>query len=97
MGWFPLLNVDAGLVLDPQPALGMQGIGCCFLLFVGCADAHWLVVSLNGFAVQSTLAVLHCRVLMPTGMIWLMLILMWVATDAGVQVALDVSCCLVLV
>ncbi|GMH22099.1 hypothetical protein Nepgr_023942 [Nepenthes gracilis] len=80
-----------------QPAFGMQGIGCCFLLFVGCADAHWLVVSLNGFAVQSTLGVLHRRVLMPTGMIWLMLILMWVATDAGVHVALDVSCGLVLV
>ncbi|GMH24774.1 hypothetical protein Nepgr_026617 [Nepenthes gracilis] len=89
MGWFPLLNVDAGLVLDPQPALGMQGIGRCFLLFVGGADAHWLVVSLNGFAVQSTLVVLHCRVMMPTGMIWLMLILMWVAPDAGVHVALD--------
>ncbi|GMH15538.1 hypothetical protein Nepgr_017379 [Nepenthes gracilis] len=97
MGWFPLLNVDAGLVPDPQPALGMQGIGCYFLLFVGCADAHWPVVSMNGFAVQSTLAVLHCRVMMPTGMIWLMLILMWVVTDAGVHVALDVSCCLVLV
>ncbi|GMH04916.1 hypothetical protein Nepgr_006756 [Nepenthes gracilis] len=34
---------------------------CCFLLLVGCADAHWFVVSLKAFAVQSTLAVLFCQ------------------------------------
>ncbi|GMH27072.1 hypothetical protein Nepgr_028915 [Nepenthes gracilis] len=64
MGWFPLLIVDAGLVLDPCPAPGLQGIRCCFLLLVGCADAHWFVVSLKAFAVQSMLAVLFCRVML---------------------------------
>ncbi|GMH25448.1 hypothetical protein Nepgr_027291 [Nepenthes gracilis] len=35
------------------------GDWCCFVCcFVGCDDAHWLVVSLKGLAVQSTLAVL---------------------------------------
>ncbi|GMH25366.1 hypothetical protein Nepgr_027209 [Nepenthes gracilis] len=38
--------------------------------------------------------VLPLRCPMPTGMKWLMLILMWVAIDVGVHVALEVSCCL---
>ncbi|GMH16171.1 hypothetical protein Nepgr_018012 [Nepenthes gracilis] len=94
-GPIAVLNVEDCSLLpleyNSNQLSGCRGLDAVFLLFVGCADAHWLVVSLNGFAVQSTLAVLHCCVMMPTGMIWLMLILMWVATDAGVHDALDVS------
>ncbi|GMH28230.1 hypothetical protein Nepgr_030073 [Nepenthes gracilis] len=61
-----------------------------FAVLLLCPVLQFLdAVSLKGFAGQSTLDVLHCRVLMPTGLIRLLLILMWVVTDAGVHVALE--------
>ncbi|GMH25365.1 hypothetical protein Nepgr_027208 [Nepenthes gracilis] len=61
-------SASRGLKLGAATSSRDAGDWCCFVCcFVGCDDAHWLVVSLKGLAVQSTLAVLHCRVLMPTG------------------------------
>ncbi|GMH15553.1 hypothetical protein Nepgr_017394 [Nepenthes gracilis] len=78
---------DAARLIVMQYGMLNVGVLLCFpvLQFL---DA----VSLKGFAGQSTLDVLHCRVLMPTGLIRLRLILMWVVTDAGVHVALELLC-----
>ncbi|GMH32036.1 hypothetical protein Nepgr_033880 [Nepenthes gracilis] len=80
-----LVCISAAEAFLERPTLGLQGIRCCFLLSVGCVDAHWFVVSLKAFAVQSSLAVLFCRVVMPTGMKWLMPNLMWMLWDSELK------------
>ncbi|GMH21216.1 hypothetical protein Nepgr_023058 [Nepenthes gracilis] len=61
-----------------------------FAVLLLCPVLQFLdAVSLKGFAGQSTLDVLHCRVLMPTGLIRLLLILMWLLCNSELKHVLE--------